>query len=201
MDFNAIIKRVIALVTSPKTEWEKIKNEPMTTADMFIKYAIILAAIPAIAGFIGYSVIGISFGFGTVRVPVGTSLVWAILTYILSLAGVFVMALIIDALAPSFGAQKDMNRSLKVVLFSYTATWVAGILYIIPSLAILVGLVSLYTLYLLYVGMEILKEPPKEKLMGYFVVSLVVAIVVYFVIGLIVSRVAFGSLYTAGLFR
>jgi len=192
MDFNAIIKRVIALVTSPKTEWEKIKNEPMTTADMFLKYAVILAAIPAIAGFLGFSLIGLRIGF---------SLTWAILMYIFSLVGVFGMAFIIDALAPSFGAQKDMNRSLKVVIFSYTATWVAGIFFIIPSLYILVWLVSLYTLYLLYVGMEILKEPPKDKLMGYFVVSLVVAIAINAVIWLIVNRITFGSLYTVGFFR
>jgi hypothetical protein len=193
MDFNAIIKRVIAIITKPNDEWEVIKNETMTTADMYVKYAIIVAAIPAIAGFIGWALIGRSFGFRTIRVPVANSLVWAILTYVLSLVSVFIVALIIDALAPSFGSQKDMNRSLKVAVFSATAGWVGGIFNLIPSLAIIGMICAIYGLYLLYIGLKRLKESPQDKLMGYFVVTLVVTIIVYFVIGLIVGAVVFGS--------
>ena len=193
MDFNAIIKRVIALITKPNDEWQVIKNETMTVADMFTKYAIFLAAIPAIAGLIGYSLIGISTGFGSFRVPFSRSLIWAIFTYVLSLAGVYLLAFIIDALAPSFGSQKDMNRSLKVVIFAWTPVWIAGILNIIPAIAVLVFLVSLYSLYLLYLGIKNLKEPPQDKLMGYFIVTIIISIVVYMVIGVIVGTIAFGS--------
>lgn len=193
MDFNAIIKRVIGLVTKPKEEWQTIKNENMTVADMFTKYALILAAIPAIAGFIGYTVIGVSFGLGTIRIPVGRSLLWSILTYIFSLAGVYLLAFIIDALAPSFGSTKNMVVSLKVVIFAYTASWVAGIFFIIPALGILAMLVSLYTLFLLYTGMEILKEVPKDKMVGYFAVTIIISIVIYSLIWFIVSRIAFGG--------
>lgn len=193
MDFNAIIKRVIGLVTKPKEEWQSIKSEKMSVSDMFTKYAIILAAIPAVAGFIGYTVIGVSFGLGTIRIPVGRSILWAILTYVLSLGAVFLLGFIIDALAPSFGSTKNMDLSLKVAVFSYTAAWVAGIFHIIPALAILAMIVSLYTFYLLYLGLEILKEVPKDKLVGYFVVTLVITFVIYFLIGFIVSRIAFGA--------
>lgn len=193
MDFNAIIKRVIGLVTKPKEEWQAIKNENMTTADMFTKYALILAAIPAIAGFIGYTVIGVSIGLGTIRVPVGRGLLWMILTYVLSLGGVYLLAFIIDALAPSFGSTKNMVVSLKVVIFAYTASWAAGIFHIIPALGILVMLVSLYTLFLLYLGMEILKEVPKDKMIGYFVVTIVITLVIYTLIWFVVSRIAFGG--------
>ena len=193
MDFNAIIKRVIAIITKPNDEWQVIKNETMSTADMFSKYAIILAAIPAIAGFIGYGLIGISFGFGTFRIPLGRCLIWAIFMYALSLVGVYLTAFIMDALAPSFGSQKDMNRSLKVVIFSWTPVWIAGIFYIIPSLAMIVWIASIYALFLLYTGMRSLKEPPQDKLMGYFIVTLVINVVVLFLVGFIVSTIAFGS--------
>ena len=193
MDFNAIIKRVIAIITKPNDEWQVIKNETMSIADMFTKYAIILAAIPAIAGFIGYGLIGISVGFGTFRIPLGRCLIWAIFMYALSLVGVYLTAFIMDALAPSFGSQKDMNRSLKVVVFSWTPVWIAGILYIIPSIAVIVWIASLYALFLLYTGMKSLKEPPQDKLMGYFIVTLVINVVVLFLVGFIVSTVAFGS--------
>jgi hypothetical protein len=193
MDFNAIFKRAIAIITKPNDEWQVIKNETMSIADMFTKYAIILAAIPAIAGFIGYGLIGISVGFGTFRIPLGRCLIWAIFMYALSLVGVYLTAFIMDALAPSFGSQRDMNRSLKVVVFSWTPVWIAGILYIIPSIAVIVWIASLYALFLLFTGMKHLKEPPQDKLMGYFIVTLVINVVVLFLVGFIVSTVAFGS--------
>lgn len=193
MDFNAIIKRVVAIITKPNDEWQTIKNETMSIADMFTKYALCVAAIPAIAGFIGWVAIGRSFGFGTVRMPVGTALMWAIFMYIFSLASVYLLAFIIDALAPSFGSQKDMNRSLKVVIFSFTASWVGGIFNLIPALAILAMLCGLYGLYLLYLGLKHLKEPPQEKLMGYFIVSIIVAIVVQVLVMFLIGAIVFGS--------
>jgi len=193
MDFNAIIKRAIAILTKPNDEWQNIKNESMSIADIFSKYAIWLAAIPALAFFLGWVAIGKSFGFGTVRMPVGNALVGAILTYVFSLVSVYLVAFILDSLAPSFGAQKDMVQSVKVVAYSYTATWVGGIFYLVPSLSILTMLASLYGLYLLYLGMKSIKEPPQDKLMGYFIVTLIVTIVVSVVIGFIVGAIAFGS--------
>ena len=196
-----LVERAKNILLTPAKEWDVIKGEQLTIADMFSKYAMLLAAIPAIAGFIGYSVIGISFGFGTFRVPIGTSLVWAILQYILSLGGVFLIAFIMDALAPTFGCTKNLVAAVKIVVFSYTAAWVAGILNIIPSLGILVGLASIYSLFLMYMGMQKIKEVPKDKMVGYFVVTIIAAAVVYIVIGMIVGAVAFGSMSTLGGFK
>ena len=145
--------------------------------------------------------IGISYGFGTFRVPIGTSLVWAILQYILSLGGVFLIAFIMDALAPTFGCTKNLVAAVKIVVFSYTAAWVAGILNIIPSLGILVGIASIYSLYLMYLGMKKVKEVPSDKMVGYFVVTIIAAVVVFFVVGMIVGAVAFGSMSALGGFR
>ena len=189
-----LVERAKNILLAPVKEWEVIKGENLTIVDMFTKYAMILAAIPAVAGFLGYSLIGISYGFGTFRVPIGTSLVWAILQYVLSLGGVFLIAFIMDALAPTFGCTKNLVAAVKIVVFSYTAAWVAGIFNIIPSLGILVGIASIYSLYLMYLGMKIVKEVPGDKLVGYFVVTIIVAVVVFFVVGMIVSAVAFGSM-------
>ena len=188
-----LVDRVKNLLLSPAKEWEVIKGETWTTADLFTKYAIILAAIPALAGFLGYTFFGLSYGFGTIKLGFGTSLTWAILTYILSLVGVFVLGFIIDALAPSFGSTKDLVASLKVAVFSSTAGWVAGILNIFPALSILVVIASIYGLVLLYMGLERVKSVPKEKMVGYFVVVLIAAILVYVVIGAIVGGIAFSS--------
>jgi hypothetical protein len=188
-----LVDRVKNLLLSPAKEWEVIKTETWTTAELFTKYAIILAAIPAVAGLLGYSFFGISYGFGAIKLGFGSSLTWAILTYVLSLVGVFVLAFIIDALAPSFGSTKDMISSLKVAVFSSTAGWVAGILNIFPALSILVVIASIYGLVLLYMGLERVKSVPKDKMVGYFVVVLIAAILVYVVVGAIVSAIAFSG--------
>ncbi len=193
MDFNAIIKRVIGIITKPNEEWEVIKNESMTVADMFLKYAIFVAAIPAIAGFIGFALIGVSVMGFTVRYPMSNALIWAILMYVMQLVGVFVLGFIIDALATTFGAQKDMVGSMKAAVFANTPAWIASVLLIIPALGML-GMVvgGLYALYLLYLGIKIVKNPPQDKLMGYFIVSLIVAAVVMWLGNFITRTVAFG---------
>ncbi|MGQ9847965.1 MAG: Yip1 family protein [Bacteroidales bacterium] len=194
-----LFERAKNILISPKTEWEVIKNEQSTVADLFTKYALILALIPAVAGFIGQSLIGISLGpFGSFKVPIVNGLIYAVLYYVLSLAGIYLVAFIVDALATSFGATKDMVSSLKVVVYSYTAVWVAGIFQIIPVLAIL-GILGLYSLYLLYLGLNIVKGSPSDKVVGYTVVVVIITIVVYFIIGAIVGAIALGGIMMSGM--
>jgi hypothetical protein len=188
-----LVDRAKNIMFTPKTEWEVIKTETWSIADLYTKYILILAAIPAVAGFVGYSIFGLSYGFGTVRVGVGTGLTWAILQYVMTLVGVYVLAFIIDVLAPSFGSAKDMPASMKIVAFAYTPAWVAGIFNIIPVLSFIVMLASIYSLVLLYMGMQRLKNVPQDKMIGYFVVVIIAAILVFFLTGLIVSGIAFSG--------
>jgi hypothetical protein len=122
---------------------------------------------------------------------------------VFGLAGVFLIAFIIDALAPSFGATKNQLQALKLVVYSYTAVWVAGIATIIPILGGLVVLAGfIYTLYTLYLGLPKLMKSPADKTVGYFVVSIVVAIVVYaiifFVLAMILAMLAVGAAAAGG---
>ncbi len=192
-----LVQRAKNILISPAKEWEVIKQENLTVSQMFLNYAVILAAIPAIAGFIGYSIFGISLGFITYHVPVGSGILWAVLTYVLSLVGIYIIAFIVDALAPSFGSAKDMTASMKVVAFSFTPGWVAGILNVIPTLNILVSLAGIYGLVLMYMGLQKVKDVPKEKMVAYYIVVLILSLIVYFVIGAVVSAVAFAGLFTS----
>jgi len=188
-----LVERAKNIMFNPKQEWEVVKTETVTVAELYTKYALILAAIPAIAGFLGYTVFGLSWGFGTIKLPVSTALTWAIITYITSLAGVIILSFIVDALAPSFGSTKDMVASSKVVVFAYTPAWVAGIFYIFPSLGIIAALAGIYSLVLMYMGLQKVKDVPQDKMAVYFVVVIIVAILVYFVMGLIVREIAFSG--------
>jgi len=179
-----MIERIKNILISPKTEWEKIKAEPAGIAQVFTGYAIPLALIPAVFGFLGRALIGINLGIlGTFRIPFAYSLAWAIVFYVLSLVSLYVFALIINALAPSFGSKPDMVKAFKLVVYSMTPAWIAGVLQIFPLLAIIIFLAGLYGLYILYLGFEPMMETPKDKILVYFIVAIVIYIVLYAVIG------------------
>lgn len=196
-----LIPRIQGILLKPKDEWEKIKGEDLPVQSLFTSYAMIVAAIPAIAQFIGNGLIGRSvLSFGWYRRPIGSALLQAILFYIFSLATVYVLGIIINALAPTFSSKQNQNNAMKIAVFSMTAAWVAGIFYIIPFLGVLAVLGALYGFYILYLGFDAsLMDTPKEKVVGYFVVSLVVSFVLYFLISVILGAIfavgAVGGLY------
>jgi uncharacterized membrane protein len=186
-----IVQRIKDITLKPKETWPVIKGEPATIKDLYTSYVVPLSVIPPFASFIGFSLIGISMLTVHYRVPLVTGLSHAVVSYVLSLVGIYVVAQIIDALAPSFGSQKNLINAMKVAVYSYTPSWVAGILLIIPALSPITLLVSLYSLYLFYLGLPELMDTPKDKAMGYFVVSIVVSILVFIIIG-VLSRSIFG---------
>ncbi|MBO9664328.1 Yip1 family protein [Dokdonella sp.] len=190
MDFNKLIARAKAILTTPKTEWPVIAGESTTVPDLYKNYIAILAAIPAVVGFVKGSLIGYSAFGVNVRVPVGAGLTAAILGYVLSLALVYVMALIIDALAPTFGGQKNQVQALKAVGYSYTASWVANVGLIVPWIGFLIALAGgIYAIYLLYLGLPATMKAPPEKAAGYTVVSILAAIVLGWILSLVVAGV------------
>jgi len=180
----SLVDRVKNILLQPKSEWEAIAGETTSVADLYKGYIAPLAAIGPVASVIGMSVVGISMPFmGTFRVPLGGAIASAVTSYALTLVGVFIIALIIDALAPTFGGEKNQTQALKVAAYASTPSWVAGIVMILPMLGI-VGLVAaLYGLYLLYLGLPRLMKAPQEKAIGYTAVVVVVAIVVMMVVG------------------
>ncbi len=186
-----IVQRVKDIILKPADTWAEIKTEQVTIKDLYTSYAMILAAIPPIASFIGLSLLGVSVLAFSYRVPLVSGISHAVVSYILSLVGIYVIALVIDALAPSFGSQKNQVNAMKVAVFSWTPSWIAGILMIIPALYPIAMILSLYSLYLFFVGLPILMETPKDKAMGYVIVTILVSIVVFIIIGL-VSSALFG---------
>ncbi|MGE3747659.1 MAG: Yip1 family protein, partial [Sphingomonadaceae bacterium] len=191
----SLVDRVKNILLKPKEEWPKIDAEPATIGGIYTSYVLPIAAIPAIAGAIGalafgYSLLGISYR------PSATSVLgMAITQYVLALVGVFVLGLIIDWLAPTFGGVKNNVQAFKVAAYSATAGWVAGILSIIPALAVLGGLLGLYSLYLLYLGLPRLMKAPQDKALSYTVVTIIAAIVIFIVMGMLTRPIGgmFGS--------
>ncbi|MCG6870932.1 MAG: YIP1 family protein [Gammaproteobacteria bacterium] len=178
-----LVDRVKNIILKPKDEWLVIDGEQTTTADLYRNYILILAAIGPICTLIGISMIGMTLPFyGTIRIGFGSALTSSIVGYGLALAGVFIVAQIINALAPSFGGQKDDMQALKVTAYAYTPAWIGGVFSLLPALSIIGLLLSIYGLYVLYLGLPVLMKAPAEKALGYTAVVIVCAIVVYIVI-------------------
>jgi uncharacterized protein YqgC (DUF456 family) len=127
-------------------------------------------------------VFGQSFLGVTYRPSIVAALSTAIVSYVLTLIGVYVVALVIDGLAPSFGAVKDRTQAFKVAAFGATAGWVIGIVGLIPALGVL-GLLGLYSLYLIYLGLPVLMKAPADKAMGYTAVIVGVTVVAALILG------------------
>ena len=191
MDFNKLVGRVKAILLTPKTEWPVIAGEPASIGDLYKNYVLILAAIPAVFGFLKMSLIGVSVPFaGTVRIGVASGLSSMVIGYVLSLVMLYVMALIVDALAPTFGGQKSQIQAFKTVTYAYTASWIAGFAQILPVLAVLFAIAGgIYSIYLLYLGLPNTMKCPPEKAAGYTAVAIIIAIVLSLVIGMVVGTV------------
>jgi hypothetical protein len=193
-----LIDRAKSILLTPRSEWPVIAAEPDTVGGIYTRYVVIMTAIPAAVHFVSASLIGVSVPvLGYYRVGVAAALSAAILTYVLALVGIFVMTLIVDALAPTFGGQKNQVQALKTVAYCNTATWVASIIGIIPGLTLIAALAgAIYGIYLLNMGLPFTMKCPPEKTVGYTAVTIILAIVIAFVLNLIVASAGgwgFGS--------
>ncbi|HEX5380117.1 MAG TPA: Yip1 family protein [Phenylobacterium sp.] len=181
-----IIARIKAILLQPKPTWEVIDAEPATVGGLYRSYVIPLAAIPAVCGLIGSVVFGFGFFGVTYRPPILNSVVLAVVQFGLSLAHVFVLGLIIDALAPSFGGTRNPIQAFKVATYSMTASWLAGVFTLVPALSIL-GIVGLYSLYLLYLGLPRLMKVAEEKATAYTVLVIVAGVALFLLISMFMS--------------
>jgi len=186
-----LVSRVKRLLLSPSAEWERIDPEPATIKGLYVGYVCILAAIPAVAGLVGSLVFGNGIpGLAVIKPAPIPAIIGTVVAYGLSLLSVFLLALIIDALAPSFEGQKNRIQAFKVAAYSNTAGWLAGIFSILPALGIIGGLLGLYGLYLLYTGLPRLMKSSKEKSLGYTVVTVICAIALFFAVAVVTSTIA-----------
>jgi hypothetical protein len=195
----ALIQRVQDILLKPKQTWPVIAAEPTNTAAIYTGYVMILAAIGPIASFLALSLIGMGgFGFGF-----GASIFWGltslVIRYLVALAMVFVLALVVDALAPTFGGTKSQLNALKVVAYGLTAAFVGGIFSLLPILGVLLGLVAMvYSIYLIFTGLPVLMKCPPDKAPAYTAVVIIIGIVAGVLTMTILGLVTGGGAMLAG---
>lgn len=194
-----ILERAKNILLQPQAEWDRIAAEPADIQKIYMGYVLPLAALAAICSFVGLSIVGVSAFGVTVRVPILSGLIGAVVQVIVATAGVYVMALIINALAPNFGSQQDVGQAHKLSAYGSTPSFVASVFSILPPLAPL-AILGLYSLVLMYVGLPRLMKTPEDKRIGYLATVIIIAIVLAIVVGAVTStaRTAFGGVAYPG---
>lgn len=188
-----IFNRVSGIITKPKEEWEKVNSETPNIQSIIITYILPLAIISGICTLTGYAYIGLNKDYGFIGTVVqkgwSTGIQAGIISVLSSVIAVFVSAYIINVLSSSFKSEQNLGRSVQLVSYSFTPAWIGGIFAILPSLGWIGTLLGLYGLYLLYLGLMPLMKTPKKQALGYLIVSILVIIVSYILIGLILTPV------------
>ncbi len=186
-----ILGHVWGLLLHPDREWEAIRAEPCSVGDCYLRHVMILAALPAISGFIGTTQVGWQVGMGeTVKLTVASALLISAVFYVAMLVAVVTMGEFIHWMAHTYGAEPSLEHS--VVLAAYTATplFLVGVLALYPVvwLNMLFGLLALgYAIYLLYTGVPIVMRIPKDQ--GYMFSSSILTVGMVMLVALLTITV------------
>ena len=183
--FPGLFDRIKNILLAPKTEWQAIAAEPTSIANLYTGYVIPLAAFSALMSFLRMSVVGISMPFGgTIRTPIVSGLVAMVVGFGFGLLTLYLFGLIVNALAPTFGGQRDLRQAIKVAAYTATPVWIASVVGLLPTTGI-VSLVQLaaaiYAIYLLVLGLPQLMQSPRAG--GYTVAVLICGLLMGLVLG------------------
>lgn len=189
--------RVVNILKDPKSEWPVIAAESTDIGRLYREYIIPLSAIPIVAGFIG--MMWITGVLATAGVAGGGLMWWLgfyIASYVIGLVGLYIDAVVIEWLAPKFKSSGTRVDALKVVAYSMTPVWIAGILQLVPLLGLLGIFAAIYAIYLCYLGLPHVMKTPQDQVVIFMIVSAVVIIIVQMVLGYVLGVIMLGGAFT-----
>lgn len=184
----ALIDRAKNIIMSPKTEWAVIAAEEPNSGSMVTGYALPLILLSAVAAFVGYGLIGYDM-LGVKIGGINWGLHHALMAIVMGLLSIYITSFVVDALAPSFGSQKNSGRAMQLVIYSCTPAWIGGILQVLPAIGWIGSLFGLYGIYLIYLGLPHTMKTPQDKVVVYMIVTLVVLLVVYMVVWMVLGGI------------
>jgi hypothetical protein len=181
MDFPKLQARVVGMLKNPTIEWRTISAEPDDIQSLYMNYIIPLAAIPAIARFLGLGIIGVPF---VGRFGIFTSLAVAIVVFVQTLAGALIAAIVIEQLAPRFNSSGSTVDALKLVAYASTPVWVGSVIYLVLYLSPLMIVPIIYAVYLFYLGLPPVMKTHPNNVVPFMLVSFIAIVVVNIFLGL-----------------
>lgn len=181
---KALVARVRGLLLSPAAEWDIIDKEDTTPVRLVVGYVAPLVLLPVVAMVVGLAWVGVLVAGEQHRAPLPWVGFSALLFFALTIAAVFLFALVLNWLAPRFGAQRSYPQAFKVAAYSITAAMVAGVLTVSPALGVVALLGAAYSLYLLFVGAPKVMHAPPHSAVNYAIVATFTAVGLALVVGL-----------------
>jgi hypothetical protein len=152
-----MMHHVVGLFTHPDQEWRQIRSEDESIRHLYLTHTLLLAAIPAVAAFIGTTQVGWVIGNRAPVVLTQHAAAWmALMSYAAMLGGVAVMGTFIHWMARTYDKTPTMARSVAFATHTATPLFIGGVAALYPHLwlGMLAGLAAVaYTVYLLYVGL------------------------------------------------
>jgi len=194
-EFIALLKKVALrakeVLTQPQNIWQTIKNEGQSVKDTYQNYLFVMAAVPALCGFIGTILV-----YGTVF----SNLLGQAIFYGFMLGVPYLIAIVIEQLAPHFEGKAERNEAFNLAVYSNTPGYAVGLLALIPNATIgLVGsLLALYGIYIFLQGVPQMTTVPAKHAMKLTLAVAAIMIVIQIILWLIVMAVAIGGVMATG---
>jgi Yip1 domain len=184
-----LIERVKNILVKPKEEWLVINTESHSGLSLIMSYLLPLAILSAAATFVGYAFLS---RFGSIKI----GLIYGLIALAQTVLAVYITPFVTDALAPSFGSEKSLNKSTQLIVYAATPVYIGGLLNLIPGIGWL-GLLAggIYSIYLLYLGLPVLKKTPEDKVPVYLIIIILVLAVIYWLIGYILLRIFWSIIF------
>ena len=186
-----VLSHVWGLFTHPEAEWKTIRKERCTIGRCYCSHVLLLAAIPAVAGYIGTTQVGWQIGAREVnRLTPDSALTIAILFYFTMLVAVFTVGKLIQWMGQTYGSKQGLQVSIALAAYTATPLFLIGIMLLYPVLwlNLLLGLPALaYTVYLLYTGVPIMMGISRER--GFLFASAVLAVGLVMLVGVLAATV------------
>jgi hypothetical protein len=185
------LSHVWGLMTAPEEEWKAIKKERCTIGKCYCSHVLLLALIPAAAGYIGTTMVGWQVTSREVqRLTPDSALQIAILFYITILVAVFTIGKLIHWMGQTYGAKQSLSQCIALAAYTATPLFLIGVMLLYPLLwlNLLLGLPALaYSVYLLYSGVPVMMGVSRER--GFLFASAVLAVGLVMLVGVLVASV------------
>lgn len=183
--------RVKKILFSPRKEWQVIAAQHEEPVNILRSYILPLVLIGAGAAFIGHGFIGDPFMHNK-AVGVAYGVFNALNCVVVSIITVYIIAVVLNELAPSFESTRDISKSFQLVAYGATPILLGQLFAFIPvfeNIAKFTG--AVYAIYLWRLGLPVLKNTPSSKNILYLLIIFAGLIMVYAVVGVLFAALMF----------
>jgi hypothetical protein len=181
-----LVDRAIDICIKPRATFLDIEREKWGFTALYRDYLLWLAALPVLVKLV-VAVFGRQAVASAGR-SLAAHLAAAFLDYVCLLAGVYALALAINAMAPAFGGERDEDRALRLCTYGLTPSFLADAIGALPGLA-WSSVLSLYAIVLVTIGLPRLMRCDEDRALAYGAGAAVAMAAIRLATSLLISRV------------